>query len=186
MTNKNSNKNIFSNKDYNSDDGMITSIWGPPFWYILHIISFNYPINPTNKQKKDYYNFFNNLKNILPCKPCRDNLKIHYEKSPLNDNVFKNRTNLSKYVFNLHEIVNTLLNKKKSNLTYEKVRDLYEQFRSRCIEDPIQLNNSGCIEPIIGIKSKCTLFIEPYNNNTSLIINPKCIPKKKKYPRKYQ
>jgi hypothetical protein len=173
-----SNKNIFSIDDYNSDNGMITSIWGPPFWHILHTLSFNYPLKPTNKQKKDYFNFYNNLKNILPCKSCRDNLKIHYDKYPLTDNVFKNRTNLSKYVFNLHEIVNTLLNK-KSNLTYDKVRDLYEQFRSRCVDDPSLLIESGCTEPVVGIKSKCTLYIEPYNKNKSLIIDPKCIRKKK-------
>ena len=167
------NKNIFSEKDYNSGEGMITYIWGPPFWYILHTISFNYPINPTNKEKKDYYNFYNNLQNILPCKPCRDNLKIHYDKFPLNNNVFKNRYNLSKYIYNLHELVNTLLNK-KSNLSYENVRDIYEQFRFRNIIDP---NNTEYTESFIGIKSKCVLNIVPFdnnNNNNSLLFDPKC------------
>ena len=178
-----SKKIIFSKEDYESDGGMITSIWGPPFWYILHMISFNYPIKPTNKQKKDYYNFYNNLKNILPCKSCRENLKMHYEKFPLSDNVFKNRTSLSKYVFNLHELVNSLLNK-KSNLTYEKVRDTYEQFRSRCIYDPSNIAELECKDPVIGIKSKCTLYIEPDNKSTSLFIDPKCIRKKKKNSKK--
>ena len=38
---------IFSDDDYNSGDGMLTSIWGPGMWHYLHTISFNYPNNPT-------------------------------------------------------------------------------------------------------------------------------------------
>ena len=39
-------------------------------------MSFNYPINPTNQDKKNYREFILNLQNILPCKYCRINLKI--------------------------------------------------------------------------------------------------------------
>ena len=45
-------KPIFAKDDYNSPDGMLTSVWGPPMWHSLHTISFNYPIKPTNEQKK--------------------------------------------------------------------------------------------------------------------------------------
>ena len=45
-------KSIFSNKDYESSDGMMTTIWGPSLWHSMHTISFNYPVNPTEKQKK--------------------------------------------------------------------------------------------------------------------------------------
>ena len=73
-----SDKYVFSEADYISGDGMMTSIWGPPAWHFLHIVSFNYPINPTKMQKEHYYNFFNNLQNILPCKYCRDNLTKNF------------------------------------------------------------------------------------------------------------
>ena len=43
----------------------------------------------------------------------------------------KNRYTFSKYIYKLHEKVNTLLNK-KSGLTYCDVRERYEHFRSRC------------------------------------------------------
>ena len=36
------------------------------------------------------------------------------------------------YVYELHETINKLLNK-KSGLSYEDVRDRYEHFRARCI-----------------------------------------------------
>jgi hypothetical protein len=37
-----------------SSDGMLTSVWGPAAWHLLHTISFNYPINPTEENKKQY------------------------------------------------------------------------------------------------------------------------------------
>ena len=49
------NKKVFNN--YNSNDGMLTSVWGPSLWHSLHTISFNYPINPTKIQKKKYKTF---------------------------------------------------------------------------------------------------------------------------------
>jgi hypothetical protein len=50
-----SKKYVFSDKDYMSGDGMMTSVWGPPMWHVLHTISFNFPIKPTESQKKHYY-----------------------------------------------------------------------------------------------------------------------------------
>jgi len=84
-------KNIFSNEDYNSNDGMITYIWGPALWHVLHTISFNYPVNPTDKNILDYYKFLKNLKNILPCKYCRDNLKKNFKILPLTKEVKENK-----------------------------------------------------------------------------------------------
>lgn len=172
------NKNhIFSENEYNSGDGMMTSVWGPPLWHVLHTISFNYPINPTNEQKKYYYKFYSNLKNILPCRYCRDNLKNNLINLPLTKNVFKNRESLSRYVYELHEIINHMLGK-SSGLTYDDVRDRYEHFRSRCLEDPKKMNNNiekGCTEPLYGIKSKCILNIVPRDDRlSSFKMDPKC------------
>ena len=66
-------KKVFKDKDYKSNDGMLTSVWGPPLWHSLHTISFNYPVKPTKEQKKHYYDFFSSLANVLPCRYCRDN-----------------------------------------------------------------------------------------------------------------
>jgi len=177
-----SKKYIFSLNNYESNEGMMTSIWGPPFWHILHIISFNYPINPNNKQKRSYYKFLYNLKNILPCKSCRDNLVKNYEILPITSEVFISRDTLSRYVYNLHELINTMLNK-KSGLTYEDVRDRYEQFRSRCLINPNDKdkdNEKGCIESLYGIKTKCVLNILPNDKRTkSFKIDPKCKIKNK-------
>ena len=40
-------KPVYSLNDYNSGDGMLTSVWGPGMWHVLHTMSFNYPVKPT-------------------------------------------------------------------------------------------------------------------------------------------
>lgn len=183
--NKNNSKNIFTEDDYNSPDGMMTSVWGPPMWHMLHTISFNYPIIPTDDNKIDYYNFYNNLKNILPCKYCRDNLSKNLKNLSFNKNVFKNRDTLSRFIYCLHEEVNKMLGK-KSNLTYEMVRDRYEHFRSRCLNDNEIKNTTksnketGCTKSLYGIKGKCVINIVPKSSRVqSFKMDPKCKIKRK-------
>ena len=53
---------VFTYTDYNSGDGMLTSVWGPGLWHYLHTMSFNYPSNPTKNDKKNYKNFMMSLK----------------------------------------------------------------------------------------------------------------------------
>ena len=72
------------------------------------------------------------LQHILPCRYCRENFKKNIKSVPLNKTTMKNRDTLSKWLYNLHEEINRLLNK-KSNLTYDDVRSRYELFRSRCL-----------------------------------------------------
>jgi hypothetical protein len=47
-------------------------------------------------------------------------------------------------VYELHELVNTVLGK-KSGLCYEDVRDRYEHFRSRCLENPKKMAGKPAI-----------------------------------------
>ena len=43
-------KCVFKQQDYESSDGMLTYVWGPSLWHFLHTMSFNYPVNPTQKK----------------------------------------------------------------------------------------------------------------------------------------
>ena len=156
-------KNIFSKKDYNSNDGMLTSVWGPSLWHSLHVMSFNYPVKPTNKDKKHYKNFILLLRHTLPCGICRKNLINNLKECPLTKNDLQSRHHFSKWMYNFHEHVNKML-KKKSGLTYTDVKDRYENFRSRCTVD-IKLKKKtrkckkkkedGCTQPLYGKKAKC-------------------------------
>jgi len=171
-------KKIFDKNNYNSNNGFLTTIWGPPLWHCLHIISFNYPINPTQKEKQNYKNFILSVKHILPCNICRINFNKNLKELPLTSSVMKNRYTFSNYIYNLHEIVNKMLGK-KSNLSYNDVRDRYENFRAHCNYREYKKKENGCINPLYGIKSKCILKIIPFTKNIETIqINNKCKKKR--------
>ena len=189
--NKTRKNRTFSKKDYISGDGMLTSVWGPSLWHYLHTMSFNYPIQPTIEDKKHYMNFILSLKYVLPCKYCRMNLKTNFRQLPITIQTMKNRDTFSRYVYNLHELVNKMLHK-KSNLTYCDVRERYEHFRSRCTDESPKLfkfkkmktlkkgSEKGCTEPLYGKKSKCIIKIVPQEEKGSTFqMDKKCIKTRK-------
>ena len=108
---KDKKKRTYKRKDYYSGDGMLTTVWGPAMWHSLHTISFNYPVKPTRKEKKDYRRFILNLQNVLPCRYCRENLKRNFKAHPLRMCDMKDRDSFSRYIYKLHEVVNKMLGK---------------------------------------------------------------------------
>jgi len=186
-TKKNNKNSVYSINDYRSNDGMLTTVWGPGMWHYLHTMSFNYPVNPTEEDKKNYYDFVYNLQYTLPCKYCRINLKNNFKKMPLNMCNLKNRETFSRYIYELHELINKML-KKKSGLTYLDVRERYEHFRARCTEEKpiifkfnktIKRREKGCTEPLWGKKSKCIIKIVPQDSKGATFqMDEKCIKKR--------
>lgn len=175
------NVNTYTEKDYNSGDGFLTSVWGPAIWHFLHIISFNYPTNPTEEDKIHYRNFILSLKNVLPCKYCRINLMKNFKNVPITMNDMKNRNTFSLYMYRLHEEINTMLNK-RSGLSYEEVRERYEHFRSRGCNKTIKINKKekGCTTPLHGKKSKCIIKIVPQDTKVDTFqLDKKCIKTRK-------
>lgn len=171
---------VFSDNDFNSGDGMLTSIWGPSLWHSLHTISFNYPVKPTTDDKKNYMNFIKSLVHVLPCKYCRENLKKNFKELPLRISVFKNRFTFSKYIYELHEHINKMLGK-KSNLSYEQVRERYEHFRARCIDNKPSKKEKGCTKSLYGLKGKCVINIVPKQEKCkTFYVDKRCKIKKNK------
>ena len=168
-------KKTYRKKDYDDGNGMLTKIWGPSLWHFLHVMSFNYPVHPTAADKENYRKFLCQMRYILPCGKCRKNLKKNFKKLPPKKSVFKNRVTFSRYIYDLHELINKMLNK-KSGLTYKAVRERHEHFRARCAS--VQIGKSikkkkrkkggrtrkkedGCTEPLYGRKAKCIIKIVP-------------------------
>ena len=187
---KTKKQRVFKKGDFYSGDGFLTSVWGPAVWHTLHTISFNYPVNPSIEQKKHYRNFVLSLQNVLPCGACRKNLKTNFKHLPLTMKVMESRDTFSRYIYNLHELVNKML-KKKSNLTYCDVRERYEHFRSRCVDEKPKVfkyseitsqktqknrKEKGCTEPLYGKKARCILNIVPQDEKgQSIQIDKKCM-----------
>ena len=189
---KKNKKKIYTKKHYQSGDGMVTSVWGPPLWHYLHTMSFNYPVKPTAADKRHYKNFILSLRYVLPCRYCRENLSKNLKALPLTDKEMKSRASFSRWVFKLHELINTMLGK-KSGLKYCDVRERYEHFRSRCTNDKkfstkkVQAaarktrkkKEKGCTEPLYGAKSKCIVKIVPKSvRGKSFQMDKKCKKKR--------
>jgi hypothetical protein len=71
---------------------------------------------------------------------------------------------------------------KKSDLTYEEVRNTYENFRSRCVKDikkkTMKKKESGCTKPLYGKKAKCLLRIVPQEEKEQPFhVDSQCIKK---------
>jgi hypothetical protein len=184
---KTKKRRVFKKGDYYSGDGFLTTIWGPSQWHMLHTISFNYPVNPTKEQKIQYRDYVLSLQNVLPCGACRKNLKMNLKHLPITMNHMKNRDTFSRYIYNLHELVNRMLHK-KSNLSYCDVRERYEHFRSRCVDEAPKVykyssiktqkhkKEKGCTEPLYGKKARCILNIVPQDEKgQSIQIDKKCM-----------
>lgn len=182
---------VFKKGDFYSGDGFLTTVWGPAQWHMLHTISFNYPVKPTGQEKKEYRDYVLSLQNVLPCAACRKNLKTNFRHLPLKMSDMKSRDTFSRYIYNLHELVNKML-KKKSNLSYCDVRERYEHFRARCVDEkpkvfckPVKYleiktrknkKEKGCTEPLYGKKSRCILNIVPQEEKgQSIQIDKKCM-----------
>jgi len=194
MVTRKRRKKTYSRKDYESNDGMMTTIWGPPLWHVLHTLSFNYPVKPSCEDKKNFRNFILALGKILPCRHCRENLKKNLKKFPLTQANLRNRDALSRWMYGFHEHINKMLGK-TSGLTFSTVRERYEHFRSRCTVDKTRnrrrqrrrgsgrtrrrKKEKGCVEPLFGKKSKCVMKIVPKEERTrSFQMDKRCIKRR--------
>ena len=100
---------------------MKNSQWGPAGWLFMHSISFQYPENPTDKDKHNYKFFFESLQNTLPCPRCREHYKENLKENPIQLN---SRNDLIQWVIDIHNSVN----EKNSKKIYsrDEVEDLYK------------------------------------------------------------
>ena len=127
---------------------MNPDIWGPPGWTFLHSITFAYPNNPTNVDKKKFAHFFNSLAPVLPCATCSSNYKQNLINDPV-ENHLNNKKSLIKWLINVHNKVN--IDNNKPTLSYKNVIDNYTKL----------YNN----EPILSIN-----LSTPTNTSTNYII----------------
>lgn len=156
---------LFSAEQYMSGDGMQTAIFGPVFWTAIHLVSFNYPVNPSEQQKIDYENWLHATGRVLPCSHCRNNFEKNFEAAKTPD-FLDNRDTFSRFCYRLHDNVNRMIGKKSPH-TFNEVRDIYEGFRSRCLTQEEEDNmkktgEAGCVAPFYAeAKGKCIIEIVP-------------------------
>ena len=100
---------------------------------------------------------------------------------PLTSEVL-NRHNFSKWVYDLHNQVNKMLNK-EIVYSYDQIRNRFENFRSRCnlsdnLSDspPIpKLDEKGCVNPLYGVKSRVLINVVPCTVKRQAVqVDPRC------------
>jgi hypothetical protein len=165
---------------YESPDGFSTVIWGPSVWHFLHTMSFNFPVHPTEDDKTAYMNFMISLGHVLPCRICREHYRDNLRVAEFSRGCFTNRHTLSRFVYKLHNIVNTAHTGKPLSIGYTQLRDNYESFRAKCVD------GKGCIRTPVGqVKSRAMITIAPvtaYPNRCSFHIDDRCRGKRPPRP----
>lgn len=107
---------------------MNPKVWGKHAWIFLHSITLNYPECPSIIDKENMKNFFTSVGNVLPCYGCKKNFTQHLIKYPLNKDVLSSRSNLFKWLVDIHNEVNSETN--KPILSYEQVYKMYDKLYS--------------------------------------------------------
>lgn len=94
---------------------MDPTIWGPHYWFVLHTIAFNYPMNATSIQKKVYHRFIHNLHEFLPNRTIGgifQKLLAEHSVTPYLDS----RKDFIKWMHFIHNKINERLEKPKMTL----------------------------------------------------------------------
>lgn len=84
--------------------------WGPHMWYILHLLSFTYPDNPSYADKRIFNDFYTNMRYLLPCSFCRKHYSQYISEYPIGPHLDR-RIDLVKWVIQIHNFVNLSLGK---------------------------------------------------------------------------
>jgi FAD-linked sulfhydryl oxidase len=108
--------------------GISPLLWGEHQWKLLHMIASTYPENPTEIDNKNYFNFMVALGNVLPCEFCRYHYKNMLSSMNLNMSVFNSQETFFRFVFDMHNQVNTRLKKPVAD-DYLYIRRKYELYK---------------------------------------------------------
>ncbi len=103
---------------------MLPNIWGPSLWTYLHLLSANYPEDPSKNEKNYMKNFIKYLGHTLPCDICKNHYFEFMTEKRVNIGV-TNKKELLELFWNLHNNVNVINNKPELNL--EDFLKLYDE-----------------------------------------------------------
>ena len=98
-------------------------IWGPKIWYFFHTVTYNYPLDPSENDKKLYKHFFNDvIFEVLPCDYCRYDYLEKINKYKIDD-YLNSRDRLINWGINIHNLVNR--DTRKRRFSFEESNKIY-------------------------------------------------------------
>lgn len=102
---------------------MDPKIWGPHQWFMMHVISFTYPEQPSQYDKRAFHDYYASLKDVLPCEACKKHYNTFFMQHPIGPHLDK-RMDLIKWVVDIHNYVN--INLDKPTYSVEEVLIMYK------------------------------------------------------------
>ena len=104
--------------------------WGPRYWFVLHCIAYNYPINPNVVTKRKYYDFIQNIPLFLRDSEMGDKFGVLLDKYPISP-YLDSRESFMRWMHFIHNKINKELGKKEITI-YESL-DLYHKEVSKTV-----------------------------------------------------
>ena len=143
------------------------NIWGPPAWTFLHTVTFNYPENPTEDDKRNFYNFFMNLQHVLPCEKCKAHYKQNIKKYDLKNNL-GSRQDLVKWLIDLHLVRYPVGSESRLVLLLQLLVNHFGIRRSDGYFLPFHLGHSRMAELIGSTRSTVSRLVNVLRSNEDL------------------
>ena len=111
-------------KDMKGRLGKVNIEYWNSYWKCLHFLSFIYPDEPSDNNKKEIKKLLSKMKaDGISCPQCRQHFINYLQKLNI-DEIVKSKDSLFNFFVDLHNSVNKKLG--KGVLNYEKVRELYK------------------------------------------------------------
>lgn len=125
------------------------SVWGPAYWFFLHTICLNYPVNPNKMIKKKYYDLIMNFPLFIPNKEIADNFETILDKYPVNP-YLDNRNSLIKWIHFIHNEINKMINKPTIEI-HSFLDNYYDLYKINNNNIAVQFNYSNYIKVLFFI-----------------------------------
>jgi hypothetical protein len=159
-----------------SNNGFVSTVFGPSTWLVLHMVSLNYPTQPSPDERDAYTQWFMLFGKVLPCSACRENFKNNLLAINFDKNVdMVNRQSFANCVWRLHNEVNTMLGK-NMNVSFSEFLSFYEKLRAdKCIKKTPY--SEGSCEANTRSKPRCIISVIPEEHALdipSLTVNDMC------------
>ena len=101
------------------------NVWGPGYWFLLHVGSLNYPSSASPIVAKKMENYIIGIPSIIPCFDCKCHAISYIESQiPNLSKICEGRDSLFKFYVDFHNSVNERLG--KTVITLEDAYKLYK------------------------------------------------------------
>jgi hypothetical protein len=83
--------------------GVSPAVWGPPVWFVIHMLALMYPQKPTKHERTEMKQFLTGLQKVLPCEVCQRHFA--QELRTMDPRAFDSRDALFAWTVAFHDAV---------------------------------------------------------------------------------